>query len=116
MWYNISSKIVMSKFPKALDKNSVNILKTEMFPLITSLGDADVEKGEALPGTAPIFKNDVDQEKKEFARGTTWDFGGVVFDGEEIKKMAGNNNICCITSHYIVSNIIYNVDASCIRV
>ena len=83
----------MSKFPKSF-KSSDNIIINELFPLIHSLDDSDVTPSETLPGTGPIFKSDdgdvlVNNKQKEFARGTTWDFGGVVFDGEEMKKIAG---------------------------
>jgi hypothetical protein len=92
----------MSKYPKTLEKSSVNILQTELLPLIQSLGELDVAPSEALPGTAPIFKN---EETTTFARGTTWDFGGMVFDGEELVKMTGGFLISyiCILIHIHIS-------------
>ncbi len=63
-------------------------LKTELLPLIASLGDVDIARGEVLPGTAPIFKTEGELSGEKFARGTTWDFGGVTFDGEEMRRMS----------------------------
>jgi serine/threonine-protein kinase OSR1/STK39 len=93
-----STTKILERFKSNFKKSSIEGLKTELLPLIPSLGDKDVAPAANLPGTGPLFleiaadtEAETSSEDKSYAKGTTWNFSGISFDDGDLKTKLGTS-------------------------